>query len=179
VRSVGLVVLLSLITVGIYPAVWYIRRQPFLDALDSDQKMGKTLAWAPLVTFAIVVALGILIPDDAMGGSASRALSGGAGAVTLMTAFRVAHILRSHFARTGRLMNVSGVATFFLGTWYLQHVINVAAATPGRLERKKRKKKKERERTAGATAGANDGADRPSADRADPDSAVDDEEGEG
>lgn len=139
-RSVALVVLLSVITVGFYPGVWYVRRQAFLDALDSDQKLGKALAWAPIVTFIVVVVLGVILPDDA-GAGLGRALSGGAGAVSLMAALRTAHILRSHLARSGRLKGVSGAGAFFLGVWYLQHVINVAAETPARALRRKKKKK--------------------------------------
>ena len=59
-RSVGLVVLLSIVTLGVYPGIWFIRRQPFIDALDSDQKLGKALAWAPLVTFVVLVVSAVL-----------------------------------------------------------------------------------------------------------------------
>jgi hypothetical protein len=52
-------------------------------------------------------------------------------------AFRVAAILRSDFARTGRLIRISGVGVFFFGCLYLQRVMNVAADTPATLKRRK------------------------------------------
>jgi hypothetical protein len=58
------------------------------------------------------------------------------GLVSLFVSFRVAAILRSDFARTGRIIAVSSVAVFFFGCVYLQHVINEAAVVPARLARR-------------------------------------------
>ena len=58
------------------------------------------------------------------------ALGGGA---LLLADFRVASILSSDFARTGRLLSVSSVATFFFGPFYLQYKINQAAEIPARV----------------------------------------------
>ena len=43
VRPVVLAVLLTLVTGGIYPAVWVYRRRAFLDRLDASKRMGMVL----------------------------------------------------------------------------------------------------------------------------------------
>ncbi len=118
-------VVLSVVTLGVYPAVWFLRRRRFVDSLDSTQKLGH-LAAAPLI--ATVVSVGVSfagIPPEL-----DRAVTMGLTAVSVLAAFRVAHILRSDFARTGRFLKVSGAATFFFNALYLQYKINQAADTP-------------------------------------------------
>ena len=134
-RSVALLVLFTLLSCGLYPAIWYVRRQRFLDDLDSNAKLGAGLAWGGIIASAIAFVIAVVVPPN----TPLQGLSVGSGIVSLVQAFRVAHILRSNFARTGRLIEVSGVPTFFFGVFYLQYVINRAAATPGRKKKKKRK----------------------------------------
>jgi hypothetical protein len=127
-RSVPLLILLTVITLGIYPSVWIVRRRRFLDSLDSTEKLGG-LAAAPLVATLVSFVLGFVgLPPEI-----DRAVSLGLGAVSIITAFRIAKILRSDFARTGRPLKVSGVGTFFFNALYLQYKINQAADTPARL----------------------------------------------
>ncbi len=141
-RSVAAVVALYFVTCGLYGPIWFLRRQKFLDSLDSERKIG-SLPIVALVLMAISVALSIALSDK----GADRLPTFGGGIIMLIMSFRTAEILRNDFARTGRLLSVSGVAVFFLGPMYLQHKINEAADTPARLEedeprpKKKRKKK--------------------------------------
>lgn len=124
-RSILLLIGLTVATLGIYSVVWFIRRRHFLDSLQADVKLG-TMAMAPLVATAVSVVLAFVgLPPEL-----DQALSVGAGVVSVVTAFRVAHVLRSDFARTGSFIRVSGVATFFFGALYLQYVINRAADAP-------------------------------------------------
>jgi hypothetical protein len=124
-RSVLLLVLLSIITLGIYPSVWFLRRRRFLDSLDSTQKLGG-LAAAPLAGLIVSIVLGfVALPPEL-----DRAGSVASGAASVITAFQVARILRSNFARSGRLLQVSRIATFFFNAFYLQYKINQAADTP-------------------------------------------------
>jgi hypothetical protein len=125
---------LSLITLGVYPAIWFVRRQKFLDGLHSKQK----LAWLPmanLVALLSAIGIGIVLPQIP---------TQFVGILTILCAFRVAHILRSDFAQTGRFIDVSTIATFFLGVLYLQWIINKAADTPARIARRKKKRRKKR-----------------------------------
>jgi hypothetical protein len=135
-RSVLLLILLSVVTFGIYPTVWYVRRARFLDSLASDKKVG-VIPWFLVVADVALVAVAIAhAPEGAI-----KAVQLATGITSLVLAFRVAHILRSDFARSGRLIGVSGAGVFFFGCLYLQHVMNEAAATPAR-PRKRRKKEK-------------------------------------
>lgn len=136
-RSVALLVLFTFLSCGLYPAIWYVRRQRFLDELDSDAKLGVGLAWGGVIATAISFVIALIVPPN----TPAQGLSAMTGIISLVQAFRVAHILRSNFARTGRLIEVSGVPTFFFGVLYLQYVINRAAVTPGRKKKKKKKKK--------------------------------------
>lgn len=123
-RSVPLLVFFSVITLGVYPAIWFFRRRRFLDSLDSTDKLG-ALAGGPLVATVIAFGLGLLdLPPEV-----DRAVSVGLGSVTIVAAFRVARILRSNFTRTGRFLRVSSAGTFFFNALYLQYKINQAADT--------------------------------------------------
>jgi len=126
-RSVVLLILLSVVTLGIYPVVWYVRRAPFLDSLSADKKVGG-LPWAAVLLLVVSFAVAF----GRAGEGIVRLTQLASGIMNLVLAFRVAHILRSDFARTGRLIGVSGAGVFFFGCLYLQHVINEAASTPGR-----------------------------------------------
>jgi hypothetical protein len=129
-RSVPLLLVLTIVTLGVYPAIWYFRRARFLDSLQSDTKLG-AMAWAPLAATGLAVVLSFVgLPPEL-----DRMLSSAAGIVSLITAFRVASILRGDSVRSGRLLRVSGAATFFFGALYLQQKMNEAAGTPGRVVR--------------------------------------------
>ena len=122
-----LLVLLSIITLGIYPSVWFFRRRRFRDSRDARAKLGP-LAAAPLVATVVSYALAFVdLPPEV-----DRLVNIASGVMTLVIAFRVAAILRSDFARTGRFLKVSAVATFFFNALYLQYKINQAADTPAR-----------------------------------------------
>jgi Domain of unknown function (DUF4234) len=126
-RSVLLLVLLCVVTLGIYPPIWYLRRRRFLDSLAADVRLG-ALPWALLVTNAVVV--GVLLAKVPEG---PKQLARIASTITgLIVAFRAAHILRSDCARTGRQLSYSGAGVFFFGCLYLQHLINEAADAPAR-----------------------------------------------
>jgi Domain of unknown function (DUF4234) len=126
-QNVLLTLLLSVVTLGIYPIYWYFRRARFLDSLASDKKLG-WLPWLYLAGYVVVVGLAVArVRDDQI-----RPIQLVVGVVNLVVAFRVARILRSDLARTGRFVGVSGPGVFFFGCLYLQHVINEAAATPAR-----------------------------------------------
>lgn len=140
-RSVAVTVLLSIVTFGMYNMVWLWRRRDFIDSFDTIQR--DKLGRIPEITAAI---FGLSMVMALIGGSAtplSGPLSLGQGIAMLIACFTVARALRSEIARSGRLIEVSGLLVFFLGTWYLQYKINEIADTPVHRS-KKRKKKAER-----------------------------------
>jgi hypothetical protein len=141
-RSLWMMMLLSVITLGVYPSVWIIRRARFLDGLRSDRKVGP-LGWINLallvVLFVVTVFMEVLVVlgemDEQAADGFGRLLEIGSGLVSLFVQFRVAGILRNDFAATRRRIRVSGGLVFFLGTLHLQHVINKAADMPEGAER--------------------------------------------
>jgi hypothetical protein len=129
-RSLLLVIALTVGTLGLYPVIWLWRRQPFLDRLDAEAKLG---AGAPIALLVLNVAsFGLLLAD--VPETVDRAVNLGLAVALLSLNFKVAAMLRSDFARTGRMLDVKSVWVFFLGTIYLQHVINKAAECPARIE---------------------------------------------
>lgn len=139
-RSVALCVLLTVLTLGVYSGVWFLRRRRFFDALHSDKKLGPMPAMVlGLVAVSWVVALAGAPPE------VDNAVSVGVAVVNLVMAFRAAAILRDDLTRSGRFLRVSGVGTFFFGALYLQYKINEAAGVPARAGTRKRKKKAPRE----------------------------------
>jgi hypothetical protein len=129
-RSVLLLLVLSIITLGVYPSLWYVLRTRFLDSLDANKKVGPW-PWVNVVLTAMVFVASVARAHEDL----VRILQLGGGITSLSLAFRVAGILRSDFARTGRFIGVSSLGVFFFGCVYLQHVINEAADTPARVTR--------------------------------------------
>jgi hypothetical protein len=130
-RSVLLLFALTVITLGVYPSIWFFRRRHFLASLDSTRKLGPFAA-APLAATCISFTVGAASALVNVPPGFDRLVSVVGGIVTIVTAFRVATILRSDFARTGRFLHISGPGTFFFNAFYLQHKINQAAETPAR-----------------------------------------------
>jgi hypothetical protein len=115
----------------LYGPFWYLARRPFLDSLDAHKKVGPL----PLIS-AVLLGLVVLLAVFGALEPVERLMQLVSGLVSLFLSFRVAGILRSDFARTGRNVGVSSVAVFFFGCVYLQHVINEAAVVPARLARR-------------------------------------------
>jgi Domain of unknown function (DUF4234) len=133
-RSVLLLLVLSVVTLGIYPAFWYLRRQPFLDSLDASKKLGGLPIVLVATTFGLFF-VSFFVEFTHASDGLSRIAQLADGIFNLFVAFRAAAILRSDFARTGRMLHISGAGVFFFGMLYLQHVLNEAAATPPRVPR--------------------------------------------
>jgi hypothetical protein len=139
-RSVALVVALAFVTCGLYSPLWLMRRQRFLDSLRTDQKLGMLPTIVLLMyigTFGLAFIGGAAQSPEVM--NVERLVSAGGGVITIIANFRVAAILRSEFARTGRFLSVSNLATFFLGIFYLQYKINQGADVAPRVKKKKKK----------------------------------------
>jgi hypothetical protein len=83
-----LLVLLCVVTLGIYPPIWYLRRRRFLDSLAADVRLG-ALPWALLVTNVMLV--GVLMAKLPEGPRLVARL--GSTIMGLIVAFRTAHIL--------------------------------------------------------------------------------------
>jgi hypothetical protein len=129
-RSVAVLVLLCLVTFGFYPSYWYLRRAPFLDSLDADRKLGR-LPWVSVAMYAVLLVLSFVHADATV----VRLAELGENAASLVLSFRIAGMLRSDFARTGRSIRIATLGVFFFGCLYLQYLVNEAADDPGRAVR--------------------------------------------
>jgi hypothetical protein len=146
-RPVILTILLTVFTGGIYPTVWFLRRQRFLDGLRSSTKLGTLL---PVIALALNVFRILLLVAGQETAIIRTPLALGAAITLLMLAFRSKRILEQDLrAATWSQAQLSGLATFFFGIQYLQYRINRAAEMEFReLEespprpRKKRKRRR-------------------------------------
>jgi len=147
-RRVVVMVLLVIVTLGIYYPVWFFRRRPGLNRLDSPRKLP---LW-PLVTFAsyfaLQVVLGLLAgdatPEQAFGPGVAIGLTLLRLAVAILMIFQcfaIKDIIEDHAQgpdnATGRglftpQVKLSGLMTFFFSIFYLQYAINkyVVGARP-------------------------------------------------
>jgi Domain of unknown function (DUF4234) len=129
-RSVLLCIVLTMVTFGLYPAIWLLRRNAFLQTLNASKKPVVAHAYVYIVLSAVSIVLGVAGKDGAPVANFASLIG---GVAQLLASFRVASMLSSDFARTGRLLSVSKAATFFLGVYYLQYKINRASEIPARI----------------------------------------------
>jgi hypothetical protein len=139
-RSVVMCILLTALTLGLYPTIWLFKRRRFLDRLDTGKELGNALPMFILV--ATVMNVLLAFSNETAPIRPLFSLASGIG--TIIANFRVLGILRSDSARTGRFLGFSTAGTFFFGIYYLQYKINQMADTPARAESPRRKKRKKK-----------------------------------
>ncbi len=139
-RSVLAMVLLTIVTFGFYCPVWFLRRRPGLNALDSPRKVP---AW-PFLLLLALMAVQVLVGFAAAGRLPEQVIGAGPaltlrlarlaiGILVLIQCFRIKDILEDHLAgpegsQPAMLMatrvQLSGLMTFLFTIFYLQYVIN-------------------------------------------------------
>ena len=131
--SVLLMIVLTLITAGIYVAVWFLMRLKALNRLNSSEKLGPPVFIGIIILLALSLVLAVAAPfataHRSDTSSLSRVFDLTAGIAILVQAFKVRRILEEHVnAGRGQLfaqpVSFSGVAVFFFGVFYLQYKIN-------------------------------------------------------
>jgi hypothetical protein len=139
-RSVILMIVLTIVTFGLYYPVWFLRRRAALNQLDAPRKLP---LWPFLLFLAFVVirlvvsiASGSSPREQTIGEGAAALLSLGqlaVGIVIVVQSFFIKDILEGHLAGPGddasssilsNSVRLSGLMTFFFGIFYLQYVIN-------------------------------------------------------
>lgn len=128
-----MVVLLNMVTLGIYSVVWFMRRRDAVNKLNSEQKISEGV----LIAIACFMAAGLMFGVfsaifaesagklfDALGNLAGLI----SGIASLVMAFKYRRILREHFREIRPDIKLEGFAsglwTFLFGVMYLQHKIN-------------------------------------------------------
>ena len=113
-----LLILISILTLGIYAPVWFLTQRRALNGLRAEEKLG------PGVFLLILVLCSINAASDSPGSSIGwEVLSGllglAAWIISLIQSFKVRRIISAHWA-----VPLSGVATFLFQHLYLQYKIN-------------------------------------------------------
>ena len=137
-RSVLLMIVIMIVTLGLYDVVWWFRRRPGLNRLDSPDKLQlwPLLLWIAL--FVMQVGLGIVAgtgpPEDVIGEGGVMfvtAFQFMVGIVMILQAFKVKGMIEDHAAPEAELgpmtvepVKLSGLMTFFFSIFYLQWAIN-------------------------------------------------------
>jgi uncharacterized protein DUF4234 len=136
-KSVIVMVLLTIVTFGVYYPVWFLRRRAALNQLDSPRKLP---AWPfvvslVFVTIRLAVALASGSPPktnpsvDLLFQLGNLAI----GIVIVVQCFFIKDILEDHLAGPGDTLvsslsaqseGLSRLMTFFFSIYYLQHMIN-------------------------------------------------------
>jgi hypothetical protein len=137
-RSLVVMIVLMIVTLGFYHPVWFLRRRNALNHLDSPVTLA---AWPFLVylaylVFVFVIALATVdVPSAQLSGLnlVMSIIRLAVGILVIVQAFRVKRILEDHLAGPGDTVTreigqqpvlLSGILTFFLSIFYLQYVIN-------------------------------------------------------
>ena len=145
-RSVLLMIVLTLVTFGLYYPIWFLRRRAALNRLDSPRKLR---LW-PFVLFTAWFALQLMTgfaaalnPRGQVTGGETPLLFNllqlGINIAMLVQSFFTKDILEDHLAGPGDevpsplfvdSVKLSGVMTFFFQIFYLQYIINQYIAVP-------------------------------------------------
>ena len=129
-RSVLLMIVLTILTLGLYYPVWFLRRRAALNRLESPRKLQ---LWPFLIFLAfwllqivIVIASGPESPEQTIGAGASlllRLSRLAVGILMVVQCFFIKDILEDHLAGP-EAVTLSGLMTFFFQIYYLQYAIN-------------------------------------------------------
>ena len=138
-RSVWLMVLLLIVTLGFYYPIWFLRRRKGLNRLDSSRKL-RLWPFALFATYFVGAFLLGLVPRRTVGEIFGfgvwdylRALQLGMGIMMIVQCFRMKDIIEDHAqgpddAPRDELfrppVKLSGLMTFFFSIFYLQYAIN-------------------------------------------------------
>lgn len=123
--SIPMMILLVVITYGIYIPIWFLKRIGAFKDLNSKLKLNKYIMIVILVL--MVVSLILLIPsyvymDSSIGeivDQADKAIALICGLAVLAMSFDMRRIMQDHFG-----IKLSGAGTFFFTMFYLQYKIN-------------------------------------------------------
>jgi hypothetical protein len=137
-RSVLLMIVFMIITLGLYYPAWWFRRRPGLNRLNSPKKLAIWPLLIMIVLFAINFSIGLvegLAPGTQVLGPGARSMHSviqiAVGIVMILQGFRIKEMIEDHAtpdAHSGPMfaerVQLSGLMTFFFSIFYLQWAIN-------------------------------------------------------
>jgi len=148
-RSVILMIILTVVTIGFYYPIWFLRRRRGLNSLNSPRKLAIWPLILLLAVFVIEFSVGLISgprpPEEIIGTTAALfldVLQLAVGILIVVQCFFIKDILEDHllgpeesaprtiFADQAKL---SGVMTLIFTIFYLQHGINRVVQQPARV----------------------------------------------
>jgi hypothetical protein len=142
-RSLWLMIVLSIATLGIYYPVWYIRRRPGLNRLDSPRKLALWPFVIVITWFVLMLVVGFMTGErsevEVLGPGLAVVLQLGQIAIAILMilqSFKIKDIIQDHAtpADSSGLfvehVKLSGIMTFFFSILYLQWAINRYVVQP-------------------------------------------------
>ena len=146
-RSLVVMIVFFVLSLGLYYPIWFLRRRAALNGLDSPRKLQRWPLLIALAFFAFQIILAIASdparPDQAIGAGAFlfSLVRLGVALLIVVQCFIIKDILEDHLAGPGDAIStsirsdsvsLSGLMTFFFQIFYLQYVINrhIAGSQP-------------------------------------------------
>jgi hypothetical protein len=137
-RSVLLMIVFVFVSLGIYSLVWWFRRRPGLNRLNSPKKLALWPLLLMVAMFVIQFGLGVAAAGRPLeevigqvGVGVELLFRLGVGILMVIQAFRVKDIIEEHASpdtASGPMfverVTLSGLMTFFFSIFYLQWAIN-------------------------------------------------------
>jgi predicted membrane protein len=145
-KSVVILVILSYITLGIYPFIWYIKRSKELNNLNTQAKLKKLISVIPLSLYILIIIFAIAgayliysnptqyssqvssisqIPIEILIISSIILVFGLLLFIFILAlGFKTRKILNQALINKGEKVKISGFYTFFFNFLYLQYEIN-------------------------------------------------------
>jgi hypothetical protein len=135
-RGLVVMIVLFVVTLGLYYPIWFLRRRAALNRLDSPRKLQRWPFLLVLAFFVFQVILAIASAPEEVPGEGSLLFSLVRLVVALLIVvqcFIIKDILEDHLAGPDDTISdsvlsdrvrLSGLMTFFFQIFYLQHVIN-------------------------------------------------------
>ena len=117
-RSIWLMLLLTLLTLGVYPSFWFLVNRKPLATLGTRSSVDTPLAVVTLTLYAAAAVVTFVAKD------VGQFLGLLGSILLLLQAFRALRALREFTQRTKQSITLSGVLTFFLHAFYLQYKMN-------------------------------------------------------
>lgn len=133
-RSVIAMILFTIISLGLYFLIWWFRRRPGLNRLNSPVKIPLWPLLLVIVMYGVQFVVAFL--QESVGVDPAVELFAsifqiGVGITMIVQAFRAKNIIEDHAAPAshegpmfGTPVHLSGIMTFFFSIFYLQWAIN-------------------------------------------------------
>lgn len=144
-RSVWMVILFVFVTFGLYYIIWFFRRRPGLNRLNSPRKLALWPLLSVIALWAVQLVVAIIAGerpvDEALGAGVAGALvlfQLAVGITMIVQCFKIKDMIEDHATPEGgsnmfaEHVKLSGIMTFFFSIFYLQWAINryIVPATP-------------------------------------------------